>query len=313
MITEYRAWLQYIRGYESVKNLNTLSNTALTWCKWLNAQGRDLAQADPSTVGRFLARATVTGGRRAPSTRTRERSEIGMLYRFLMETPGRWQVYRDPTLGVKTPKSIRATSPARPKGTLAVAEVDAVLAAARTWPSPHRLRNQVVMAFLAHEGMRPAEICNARMCDLLKGDPHTGQGWELTTKIGRSLPQTRVLHPDGARLLASYLYLHRRGAGRRSPLLISDQAHALTPSAVQRLVKILAARSGIAAAERVTPYWFRRSLLSDARTAGADMDAVSGLAGHSRPDVTRRYLAGAKTTSAVAAWDWREQQRRSAA
>ncbi len=250
------------------------------WADWLAGHGGDLARASRDEVEGYLVACEARGLSKA--TRARRLSAIRQLYRFAHE-----EGWRDdnPTLKLAGPG--RA---ARLPGTLSVAEVEALLAAARDMGRPEdRLRNTCLMEVLYATGLRVSELVGLPVA-AARGDPRmilvTGKGGKE-----RMVP----LSPPARAALRAWLAHRDAAEAARAPQPPSRhlfpgrgaEGH-LTRQHFFLLIKQMAAHAGLNPAA-VTPHTLRHAFATHLLANGADLRVIQTLLGHADISTTEIY------------------------
>ncbi len=244
----------------------------------LAARGRDLETADRGDLEAWLAGLDDRG--LASSTRARRLSAARQLHRFLYEDGWRKD---DPAQRLAGPTKARRL----PK-TLSVAEVDAMLAAAR---SSGDARLLCLMETLYATGMRASELV-ALPVAAVRGDPRMIL---VRGKGGRE----RMTPLSGPARAAMAAWLAERDAAEQaakakgrtaSPFLFpsSGAKGRLTRERLFQMVKALAARARIDPA-RVSPHVLRHAFASHLLANGADLRVIQQLLGHADVSTTEIY------------------------
>lgn len=148
---------------------------------------------------------------------------------------------------------------------LTFAEMDDLLAAAI---DP---RDRLIVRMLYATGVRVSELVNIRKKDVAF-DRST------ITVFGKGAKERIVLVPDG---MLQDLFDHTSG------LRNEDRLFDLTPRTVQRDIKTLARRAGIA--KKVTPHKLRHSFATHMLQNGGNVVAIQKLLGHSSLNTTQIY------------------------
>lgn len=253
----------------------------------IETAGRPLNVARPDDVRGYLVALSEAG--LSPASRTRKLSSLRQLYKFLLAEE---QIEEDPTHGLTGPKSARAL----PK-TLAVADVDRLIAAARTRAEraaagPERFRAvrvHCLLELLYATGMRVSELVSLPR-QVLQGDDRVltirGKGGRermvpLTASARTTLQQylelSRGREPDGdLRPKSRWLFPARSETGH-----LTRQRFAVD-------LKDVAADAGIEP-DRVSPHVLRHAFATHLLDRGADLRAVQQLLGHADISTTEIY------------------------
>jgi site-specific recombinase XerD len=169
-------------------------------------------------------------------------------------------------------------------------EVTALFAACAADPSPAGRRDAALLALLYGAGLRRGEAVARRLGTTLADgdyDPATG---ELRVRRPKRGKDRRVYLTGGAKQ-AMDDWLVVRGTWPGALLVPVDKAGRLQRRAMtdQAVVYILRKRARQATVGAFTPHDLRRTTIGDLLDAGADLAAVSKLAGHASPTTTIRY------------------------
>lgn len=246
--------------------------------------GPGLSGADRAALERYLTGLEAAG--LAPATRARRLSALRQFYRFAHEEGWRPD---DPALPIKGPARRRKLP-----STLSIAEVDALLAAARSHgrSAADRARNACLLEILYASGLRVSELVSLPVA-ALRGEPSLllirGKGdKERLVPISsraRAAAEVWMAHRDAAEALA------RKEKGTPpSPWLFPSRGKAghLSRVAFFTLIKSLAAEAGFDPA-RVTPHVLRHAFASHLLQNGADLRAIQTMLGHADIATTEIY------------------------
>jgi integrase/recombinase XerD len=250
----------------------------------LAEQGRTLATADRGCLETYLAGLDAQG--LAPATRARRLSALKQLYRFAHDEGWRQD---NPTLQIKGPTKQRALP-----GTLSIAEVDALLAAAESHgKSPaDRLRNTCLLQILYATGLRVSELVTLPIA-AVRGKP------QLLLVRGKGSKERLVpLSPPAHKAITAWL-AHRDAADaaartdkgtKPSAYLFPSRGQAghLTRIRFFTLIKEISVVAGLDPA-RVTPHTLRHAFATHLLHNGADLRAIQTLLGHADIATTEIY------------------------
>lgn len=251
---------------------------------WMEHRNLTLAGADRDTVESYLIGCDAQGLSRA--TRARRLSSIRQLFRFVYEEGWRSD---NPAIRISGP----GRQPRLPK-TLSVAEVDALLEAARDQGRSldEQARNRCLMEVLYATGMRVSELVSLPVA-AARGDPR------MLLIRGKGDKERMVpLSPPAREALAEWLA--RRDAAeedarlkRRQPVSrflfpSSGKDGHLTRQGFHGLLKDIAVAAGISPA-RVTPHVLRHAFATHLLQGGADLRAIQTLLGHADLSTTEIY------------------------
>ncbi|RBI85113.1 recombinase XerD [Rhodosalinus halophilus] len=251
---------------------------------WLERSGKTLAAAGRAEIEGYLADCEADG--LAQATRARRLSAIRQLYRFAFSEGWRDDDPAAPLRGPGKPRTL--------PGTLAHAEVDALLAAAEAHgrDAAERARTHCLMQLLYATGMRVSELV-ALPVEAARGDPR------MLLVRGKGGRERMVpLSPPARAALADWLPIRDAAeetaarAARRPPsrFLFPSRGKAghLTRHRFWGIVKELAATAGIDPA-RVSPHTLRHAFATHLLEGGADLRAIQTLLGHADLSTTEIY------------------------
>lgn len=269
---------------------NAARNTQLAYGRdlldftgWLARHGGELVSATRETVEAYLV--FCDGQGLTAATRARRLSSIRQLYRFAVEEGWRTD---NPALRLKGP-----SKPKSLPGTLTIAEVDRLLAAAcdtgRT--ASDRARNRALVEVLYATGMRVSELVGLPAA-AVRGDPQMilvrGKG-DKERMVPLSRPARAALAEwliwrDAAEDIARkdgtppsrYLFVGRGAAGH------------LTREYFYLLIKDIAVVAGIDPS-KVTPHTLRHAFATHLLAGGADLRVIQMLLGHADIATTEIY------------------------
>ena len=251
---------------------------------WMEHRNLTLAGADRDTVESYLIGCDAQGLSRA--TRARRLSSIRQLFRFAYEEGWRSD---NPAIRISGP----GRQPRLPK-TLSVAEVDALLEAARDQGRSldEQARNRCLMEVLYATGMRVSELVSLPVA-AARGDPR------MLLIRGKGDKERMVpLSPPAREALAEWLArrdaaeedarLKRRQPVSRFLVPSSGKDGHLTRQGFHGLLKDIAVAAGISPA-RVTPHVLRHAFATHLLQGGADLRAIQTLLGHADLSTTEIY------------------------
>ena len=270
--------------------LDAARNTQLAYARdlkdfddWLGARAVTLEVAARGDVESYLIYCDAQGLARA--TRARRLSAIRQLYRFAFEEGWR-----------SDNPAIEITGPGRdqrlPK-VLSVAEVDALLTAARTMGArpEDRLRNTCMIEVLYATGMRVSELV-ALPVAAARGDPR------MLLIAGKGGKERMVpLSPPARAAMAAWLVQRdadqaaAKAKGRPASKFLfpsSGKLGHLTRHMFYLLIKDMAVQAGISPA-KVTPHTLRHAFATHLLANGADLRAIQTLLGHADVATTEIY------------------------
>ena len=279
-------WVQAFIDAQAAE-LDAADNTQLAYARdlagfidWLTRKGLSFDTLTRDTIETYLIDCEAEG--LAQSTRARRLSSIKQLFRFAYEEGLRSD---NPAVQIRGPgKSKRL-----PK-TLSIAEVDALLTAARTH-GRDRLRNTCLMEILYATGMRVTELVSLPVA-AVRGNP------QLVLVKGKGDKERLVPLSDAARdAVADWLDIRdaeqdlARKKGRpTSPFLFpsSGKLGHMTRNNFFILVKKLAVVAGISP-QTVTPHTLRHAFATHLLQGGADLRAIQTMLGHADLATTEIY------------------------
>jgi len=281
------AWLDNRRLSEHTRD--AYRRDVASWLRWCEQRDLDPLRATFIHVNTYARALESTVDPRtnqpyAPATVARKMSGLSSWYAFLQKIGA---VTANPVGGADRPRVDRdhsATVGLSPE------EVDALLVAAETDPSPMRLRNHAVIALLADLGLRVGEVVSLDVGDL--GYERGHRSLRFTGKGGKK--RRRALTPASAAAVETYL-LHRAAQEGKpvdalsGPLFVTSTGARLDRHAVFRLVRRLAERAGLPSAGQISPHSLRHAFATTARAEGVPLEDVQDAMGHADPRTTRRY------------------------
>lgn len=223
-----------------------------------DAYARYLAEA-PRRKNRPLARAT----------QHRKLSAVSSFYRYAVSVR---VLSESPFLGIARPK----VSEDSPTTGLTRKEVRRLVAAAED-DGP---RSAALITLLATNGLRITEAISRNIEHLTYDQGH--RVLLLERKGGKRAKAP--LSPAVVRALDAYL-----GDRTIGPLFTTASGKPMDRIAGWRLVRRIARKAGIAAADRISPHSARHAFATGALDAGASMRDVQDAMGHADPRTTRRY------------------------
>jgi integrase/recombinase XerD len=207
----------------------------------------------------------------SPATIARRLSCLSKFYDYGMRDVE--LIEHSPVANVRRPK----VSEDSPTIGLDAAELDRLLTAAEA-DGP---RSAALVSLLVYNGLR---IDEALACDV---DDFTYQRGHRVLRIVRKggQPSTEPLSPIVVRVLEDCV-------GQRSigPMFLNHERTArLSYSTSYALIRRLARKAGIPAADRLSPHSLRHSFATELLGAGVPLQDVQDAMGHADPRTTRRY------------------------
>jgi integrase/recombinase XerD len=149
------------------------------------------------------------------------------------------------------------------------------------------IRNQLIMVLLFDTGIRNSELCDLKLSDIRNTYINIlGKGKKV-----RHVPLTAVVN----KYLLRYLrireeYIKYKINYDTDFLLLSQKGKKLTVEAVERVVSICGDNCNVREEIRISPHTCRHYYAQSQLKNGCDLFIVSRLLGHSKIDVTKRYL-----------------------
>ena len=242
------------------------------------ALARGLAPEGAGTddIRAFIAAQTAAG--MAPRTVARRLSALRQFFKFLFAEGIRAD---DPTGAVDGPRRDRPL----PK-VLSVAEVDDLLAAARTRPGPEGARLVALLETLYATGLRVSELVGLPLAAVSRDQ-------RFLIVRGKGEKERAVPLSDPARdAIAAYRAVRKTFLkhGRDSKALFPSRAASghLTRHRFAQLLKELAIAAGIDPA-RVSPHVLRHAFATHLLDRGADLRSVQQMLGHADIATTQIY------------------------
>jgi integrase/recombinase XerD len=224
---------------------------------WVKSLGRDSQPA--------------TGRPTSPATIARRLSCLSKFYDYGMREVE--LIEHSPVANVRRPK----VSEDSPTIGLHATELGRLLTAAEA----HGSRSAALVSLLVYNGLR---IDEALACDV---DDFTYQRGHRVLRIVRKggKASTEPLAPIVVRVLEDYV-----GERASGPLFSNrDRTERLSYSTSYGLIRRLAKRAGIAAADRLSPHSLRHSFATELLAVGVPLQDVQDAMGHADPRTTRRY------------------------
>jgi site-specific recombinase XerD len=263
----------------------------LDWCAREYGQPFNLAMFNRSDLVDYQVYSRKHSGYKA-ATWNRAIASLQVFANWLLETQ---QMDYSPVEALHRAESQKLAPKSLPKFEykrfrLAVCEAlrVAVTPAAR-WMA---IRNAAIITLLADAGLREGEIVHLRPQDLHLGE----RKGRVSIQDGKG-HKDRTVPLDYDSVLTLKAWLEVRGQGfdtaKSAPtqptapeLFHGKRGDALQERGIQKLVNILAADAHIG---HVTPHQLRHTAAYRLIKAGANLNEVAEILGHSRIEVTRRY------------------------
>lgn len=263
------AWLAEVRARTGS------DRTPAEYARWLHrfvaTLGSDPARATPADVHAFAYGPGRSGREPSPSTVIVRLAAISGFYQFARRMH---LLDANPAADVQRPK----LRPPTPKG-LTADELRRLLSAMSTKPSG--LRDRAITITIGLTGLRRAEVMSLRECDLSEKDGRLF--YSIRVKGGNE--RHRELPMPAYKAICAAL----QAAGHPFDQL-DESEHLFLVSASGYSINLgrAARRAGLG---NVTPHVLRHSAAKLRRTAGASIEDVQQLLGHSSMATTARYLA----------------------
>lgn len=238
--------------------------------------GLGLAAASAEDIRAYLAALAQDGLR--PSTAARRLAAIRQYFRFLYAEGRRPD---DPSAQIDRPRQHRRL----PK-LLEIAEIEALIAAARTREGPEGLRLTALLELFYATGLRVSELVGLPLSAV------TGDRSVLTVR-GKGGKERMVPVGRAAReALAAWLAVRASFVGdpSRARWLFPSRGRGghLTRQRVAQLLKAIAVEAGLDPA-RISPHVLRHAFASHLVANGADLRAVQAMLGHADIATTQIY------------------------
>jgi len=250
-------------------------NDIRTWYTWCAEVGVYPLDAQRHHVDRWITTQTElpqpkTGKPAAAATVARRLSCLAGLYEYAVVDAD--LIESSPLVRVKRPKVSDHSSTVG----LVEKELIKLLEAAEA----DGARSAALMTLLALNGLRIGEALSRDVDHLTYDFGH--RVLELTRKGGKR--STEALAPATARALEAYI-----GDRTTGPIFLDRTGRRMTEPSAWRLVRRLARKAKLPAADRLSPHSLRHSAITAALNAGVPFRDVQDFAGHADPRTTRRY------------------------
>ncbi|GAA2691589.1 tyrosine-type recombinase/integrase [Actinoplanes palleronii] len=253
------------------------------WADWCAAVRLHPLTARAADLDAWIIEQRATGARGRPaaeSTIARRLSAVASWYDYLIDNTA-----ADPEpLAVYNPARTAARPRIDPDDSSTVgldrAEADRLLQTAQH----ESVTSQALIALLLLTGARVGSAIDARVEDL--GTDRGHRVLDVTVKGGRRrrLPLPPPLAYALDRMLAE------RGSPPAGPLFLTPSGIGIYELYVYRLIRRLARRAGIAAADTISPHSLRHTAITEVLDAtDGDLRRAQDFAGHADPRTTRRY------------------------
>ena len=275
----------------SARTLEAYARDLADVSDFLKIRGSDTAKATPEDVRAYLDK--LQRAAMAPRTTARRLSCLRQFYKFLY---GEGVRKDDPTAALDSPRLGRPL----PKF-LTEAEVEQLLAAARTQDGAKGLRSVAMLELLYATGLRVSELVSLPLA-AVRGGAHLSGGGptpavrDKSAIIVRGKGSKERLIPVGAMARAALTdYIAVRGAflpvkKQSSPWLFpaGGKGGHLTRTSFAAVLKDIAVRAGISPS-RVSPHVLRHSFATHLLSHGADLRSLQQMLGHADISTTQIY------------------------
>jgi len=236
----------------------------------------DLTLVQPTAVEQFISRSRSRG--LAESSIARAVVAIRNAVEFTckeIKSHNNIKDVKPPKIKMRLPKA------------LTIAEVDALLSAAKSPGNPDALRESAILELLYGTGARISEIVSLNVNDVMKFDGGEVSSLRITGKGGK----TRIV-PVGRyarEALDQYLVRVRPALVNkdREALFLNDRGGRLSRQSMWTIVRESAIRANISV--DVSPHSLRHSYATHLLDGGADIRVVQELLGHSSVTTTQIY------------------------
>ena len=260
----------------TVRNYRSAVEQFVAWLAAAGQWGGDFGSVRTGTVRAYLV---ASGRSRSRRTLHNQMSGLRALYTFLRK---RGQVEVNPFVGLSLPKLDRPLPKVLGPGQVK-ALLDAPIEAWRAGQSAEfdAFRDSLALELLYGGGLRVSELSGLkhRQVDRASGVARvTGKGGKE-----RLCP----LGPVALRCLAAFVDRFQLSADPDAPVVPDRRGRAMTPRAVQRMLKPHLARAGLPL--DMTPHKLRHSYATHLLDNGADLRAVQELLGHANLSTTQIY------------------------
>lgn len=253
------------------------------WADWCAAMNVNPLTARAADLDAWIIEQRVTGARGKPaaeSTIARRLSAVASWYDYLIDNTA-----ADPQpLATYNPARTAARPRIDPDDSSTVGldrtDADRLLHQARA-ESP---TCEALIALLLFTGVRVGSAIDARIEDL--GTDRGHRVLDVTVKGGR---RRRIPLPPPLAYAIDQM-LAERDDPKQGPLFLTPSGNGIYELHVYRLIKRLARRAGIAAADAISPHSLRHTAITEVLDAtDGDLRRAQDFAGHADPRTTRRY------------------------
>ncbi len=144
------------------------------------------------------------------------------------------------------------------------------------------LRTHLIVSLLANTGIRVGELCKIRLTDLDLEERI------LHIKSGKGDKDRIVVIPETTAGILSQYMKQRNLLETDSPyLILSNRKRAYDPSSIERMIRMLAIKSGIQ--KHVTPHVLRHTFATAVLRNGGDIRFIQQILGHASLNTTEIY------------------------
>ncbi len=238
--------------------------------EYLEAAGTDWKKSEPKHVRDYVSRRFFDGAK--GRTLQRDLSSLRGFYRHCL---ARGDVARNPTLGVRPPRSEKKLPE-----TLTIEQVASLLEV----PTENALtlRDVAIMELAYSSGLRLSELLQLALHDL---DLEAG----TVRVVGKGSKQRDLpVGKSACRVIRCWLKLRAQFAHEEEDaLFVSRRGRRLSPRAVQKRVAEHARKCGLQ--PRLHPHVLRHSFASHVLESCGDLRAVQELLGHANISTTQIY------------------------
>jgi len=153
------------------------------------------------------------------------------------------------------------------------------------------MRNQLIVVILFDTGIRNTELCELKLSDIRDTYINIyGKGKKV-----RHVPITAIIN----KYLIRYLrvreqYIKDKVNYEMNYLLLSQKGKKLTKETIENVVRDCGEKCNVRKEIRISPHTCRHYYAQTQLKNGCDLFTVSRLLGHSKIDVTKRYLQSMK-------------------
>jgi site-specific recombinase XerD len=278
-----RQFLEYLeiergRSVKTIENYNHYLTTFLTYAK--KSQPADVTEELVREFRLWLNRqpGTKVGRRVEPMKRRTQNYYLIALRAFL-------KFLRKRGIASLSPERIElAKVPERSLDLISPTELNRLMLSPDV-TTPVGLRDRAILELLFSTGLRISELCNLSIDDVdLTRDEFSVRGKGDKVRVV-------FLSQDAKDAIAQYLKTRKDMDDalfiQYGPKAAKAKELRLSPRAVQRTLKVCAAKAGIT--RKVTPHVIRHSFATDLLSNGADLRSVQALLGHAHIGTTQIY------------------------